>query len=115
VDEFGSTLALITLADVLKQLLGEIEDEFDNVKESSMPVETPLVLEGSINLRDLETEYRIALPRGRFQTLAGFVLDKLQQIPRPGKQFNHYGLKFTVLEMVGHRIAQVKIERSMTR
>jgi len=114
VDEFGSTLGLITLADVLEQLLGEIEDEFDSVKESSMALETPRVLEGSINLRDLETEYRIVLPRGRSQTLAGFVLEKLQQIPCPGKQFIHEGLKFTVLEMVGHRIAQVKIERSMT-
>ena len=113
VDEFGSTAGVITVEDVLEQLVGEIEDEFDipPATEPSMEEETTLVLDGSANIRDLESQYQIVLPRdGGFETLAGFVLARLQKIPAVGDRFEFEGRRFTVEEMEGNRIAKVKVE-----
>jgi CBS domain containing-hemolysin-like protein len=113
VDEFGSTAGVITVEDILEQLVGEIEDEFDIVPASQLSLEdeTSMVLEGAVSLRDLETQYQILLPRDAgFETLAGFVLARLQKIPRVGEGFVYEGHRFTVQEMEGHRIAKVRIE-----
>lgn len=113
VDEFGSTAGLITVEDILEQLVGEIEDEFDVViqhvahfGESKM-----LLLDGTMGLRDLESQYDLLLPRDAgFETLAGFLLSRLQKIPEVGDNCYYGGRRFTVEEMDGHRIARVRIE-----
>jgi putative hemolysin len=114
VDEFGSTAGVITVEDILEQLVGEIEDEFD-VPPPEQPVlegKLALLLEGSFGIRDLESQYELSLPRdGGFETLAGFVLARLQKIPRIGDSFDYEGHRFTVEEMEGHRIAKVQIEK----
>src|ERR1700747_2149656 len=113
VDEFGSTAGVITVEDVLEQLVGEIEDEFD-IPSAPQPVldeDTTLPLDGSLNIRDLESQYQLILPRDAgFETLAGFVLNRLQKIPRVGDSFDYEGRRYTVEEMEAHRIARVKIE-----
>jgi len=69
------------------------------------------VLEGSVGVRDLESQYQILLPRDAgFETLAGFVLARLQRIPRVGDSFDYEGRRFSVVAMEGHRIAKVKVE-----
>ena len=114
VDEFGSTAGVITVEDILEQLVGEIEDEFD-VPPPEQPVlegKLALFLEGSFGIRDLESQYQLSLPRdGGFETLAGFVLARLQRIPRVGDSFDYEGHRFTVEQMEGHRIAKVQIEK----
>ena len=71
-----------------------------------------VVLEGSVSIRDLESQYQLSLPRDAgFETLAGFVLARLQKIPRQGESFEYEGHRYTVQEMEGHRIAKVKIEK----
>lgn len=112
VDEFGSTTGLITTEDILEQLVGEIEDEFD---VASLPAHSAegklLVLEGTTGLRDLELQYDLLLPRDAgFETLAGFLLSRLQKIPAVGDSCYYGGRRFTVEEMDGHRIARVRIE-----
>ncbi len=110
VDEFGSTAGVVTVEDVLEQIVGEIEDEFD-VAPQPLPAGTTMELEGGVNIRDLETQYGLALPRDEgFETLAGFVLAQLQRIPVVGDHFDYGGRRFTVVEMDGLRIARVKIE-----
>jgi CBS domain containing-hemolysin-like protein len=114
VDEFGSTAGVITVEDILEQLVGEIEDEFDAAPPEQPVLEgkIALVLEGSFGIRDLESQYQLSLPRdGNFETLAGFVLARLQRIPRVGDSFEYDGHRFTVEEMEGHRIARVQIEK----
>ncbi|HMK23783.1 MAG TPA: hemolysin family protein [Terriglobales bacterium] len=113
VDEFGSTAGVITVEDVLEQLVGEIEDEFDipPATEPTLEEQTVLILDGSLNIRDLESQYQLVLPSDSgFETLAGFVLARLQKIPAPGDSFEFEGHRYTVEEMEGHRIAKVKIE-----
>jgi putative hemolysin len=70
------------------------------------------VLEGAVSIRDLETQHGLLLPRDAgFETLAGFVLARLQRIPYLGESFDYEGHRYTVEEMEGHRIARVKIEK----
>ena len=112
VDEFGSTAGLITVEDILEQLVGEIEDEFDvaAIEEAQAGSKT-LLLDGTVGLRDLESQYDLLLPRDAgFETLAGFLLSRLQKIPAIGDSCYYGGRKFTVEEMDGHRISRVRIE-----
>jgi CBS domain containing-hemolysin-like protein len=111
VDEFGSTAGVVTVEDVLEQIVGEIEDEFD-IAPKPLPPGTTMVLEGGVNIRDLETQYRLSLPRDQgFETLAGFVLAQMQRIPILGDNFEFDGRRYTVIEMDGLRVARVKIEQ----
>jgi putative hemolysin len=112
VDEFGSTAGLITVEDILEQLVGEIEDEFDVVAlDSEQAGSKSLLLEGTVGLRDLESQYDLLLPRDAgFETLAGFLLSRLQKIPAVGDSCYYGGRRFTVEEMDGHRISKVRVE-----
>jgi CBS domain containing-hemolysin-like protein len=112
VDEFGSTAGVISVEDVLEQLVGELEDEFDVA--SAPPVvdaNAPISLDGTMNIRDLESQYEVALPQDEgFETLAGFVLSRLQKMPTGGESFEYQGRRFVVERMDGHRVASVRIE-----
>jgi CBS domain containing-hemolysin-like protein len=113
VDEFGSTAGLITVEDILEQLVGEIEDEFDvpAPEAEQLGESKTLILEGTAGLRDLEAQYDLVLPRDAgFETLAGFMLSRLQKIPAAGDSCYYGGKKFLVEEMEGHRIAKVRVE-----
>jgi putative hemolysin len=114
VDEFGSTAGVVTVEDILEQLVGEIEDEFDVPPPEQQILEGKIavVLEGSVGLRDLESQYQLFLPRDAgFETLAGFVLARLQRVPGLGDSFDYDGHRFTVEEMEGRRIAKVRVEK----
>jgi putative hemolysin len=114
VDEFGSTAGVITVEDVLEQIVGEIEDEFDIAppQQALVEGEIAVILEGSVGIRDLESQYQLSLPRDSgFETLAGFILARLQRIPRQGETFEYEGHRYTVQEIEGHRIAKVRIEK----
>jgi putative hemolysin len=114
VDEFGSTAGVITVEDILEQLVGNIEDEFDLApNEPRFEDESVLSLEGSVNIRDLEAQYGLTLPRDAgFETLAGFVLARLQKIPNLHESFEYEGRRYTVEELEGHRIARVRVEKT---
>lgn len=115
VDEFGSTSGLVTVEDVLEQLVGEVEDEFDVAQRPAAPFTSgSVVLDGSSNIRDLEVQYEIELPREQgFETLAGFVMAQLGRIPKGGETFEYQNRRYTVLNMEGRRIARVKIESAL--
>ena len=111
VDEFGSTAGVVTVEDILEQLVGEIEDEFDISEPVFAPGDASMVLNGAVNIRDLESQYHINLPRDEgFETLAGFVLARLQRIPTLGDSFEYEGRRYTVVAMDGLRVDTVKIE-----
>ncbi len=113
VDEFGSTAGVISVEDVLEQLVGDLEDEFDVASTQPVVIDAnaPLVLDGAINIRDLETQYELKLPQDEgYETLAGFLLSRLQKMPAGGEAFDYEGRRFVVEKMEGHRIATVRIE-----
>jgi putative hemolysin len=115
VDEFGSILGLVTLEDLIEELIGEIHDEFD-VVEGPVLVGTgsdaAMIFDGAVGVRDLETQYNIMLPDDpAFTTLGGFVMAQLGFIPRGGECFDYGGYRFTVLEMDHRRVSRVKLQR----
>jgi putative hemolysin len=112
VDEFGSTAGVISVEDVIEQLVGELEDEFDIAPApATVDASASLSLDGSVNIRDLESQYDLKLPRDEgFETLAGFVLSRLQKVPHESEAFDYEGHRFIVEKMEGHRIASVRIE-----
>lgn len=112
VDEYGSTVGLVTAEDAIEQLTGELEDEFD---DPARPVLTTasgvLLLDGGANLRDLETQMQWSLPReGGVETLAGFLLMRLGHIPKSGESVDFEERRLTVVEMAGRRISKVRVE-----
>ena len=112
VDEFGTIVGMLTVEDVLEQLVGRIEDEHDE-KSQPLPVEADEAeLDGATRIRDLETEYGIEIPADDgFETLAGFLLFHLGEIPRAGATVEFDGRRYTVLEMERNRISRVRIEK----
>lgn len=112
VDEFGTITGLVTLEDVLEQIVGEIADEHDaRVQRPSLAAQE-VVVEGTIPIRDLAAMYGIELPsEAGFETLAGFLLFKLGYIPKQGESVDFDGRRFTILEMDRNRIAKVEIAR----
>src|ERR1035438_3645611 len=112
VDEYGSTVGLVTAEDAIEQLAGELEDEFDS---PALPVLTTasgaLLMDGGVNLRDLETQMQWILPReGGVETLAGFLLMRLGHIPKGGESVIYEGRRLTVVEMDGRRISTIRVE-----
>jgi CBS domain containing-hemolysin-like protein len=112
VDEYGSTSGLVTAEDAIEQLTGELEDEFDDPARPLITTATGvLLLDGGVNLRDLETQMQWRLPRdGGVETLAGFVLARLGHIPKVGENVDYEDRRYTVREMDGRRISKIRVE-----
>ena len=112
VDEFGTIVGMVTVEDVLEQIVGRIEDEHDE-KIAAPPADPgTLDLDGATRIRDLESEYGIEIANdGGFETVAGFVLLRRGDIPKAGEWVEFQGRRYTVLEMDRNRIARVRIEK----
>jgi CBS domain containing-hemolysin-like protein len=113
VDEFGTVTGLLTVEDALEQIVGEIEDEFDE-KLPAPPAEAGSVeLDGATTIRDLASIHGIELPANAgFETIAGYMLFRLGHIPKPGESVEFEGRQFIVIEMERNRIARVRIEKT---
>jgi CBS domain containing-hemolysin-like protein len=111
VDEFGTVTGLLTVEDVLEQIVGEIEDEFD--EKLPKPAQAgPVSLDGATSILDLASNYSIELPANAgFETVAGYMLFKLGHIPKLGESVDFEGRRFTVAGMERNRIATVRIEK----
>jgi CBS domain containing-hemolysin-like protein len=112
VDEYGSTVGLVTAEDAIEQLTGELDDEFDSPALPALATASgALLMDGGVNLRDLETQMQWSLPRdGGVETLAGFLLMRLGHIPQAGESVTYEGRRITVVEMEGRRIGKVRVE-----
>jgi CBS domain containing-hemolysin-like protein len=112
VDEYGSTVGLVTAEDAIEQLTGELEDEFDSPALPALTTASgALLMDGGVNLRDLETQMQWSLPReGGVETLAGFLLVRLGHIPKEGESVTYEARRLTVVEMDGRRIAKIRVE-----
>ena len=111
VDEFGTIAGLLTVEDVLEQVVGKIEDEHDEKIERAAET-ADIELDGTTRILDLESEYGIEISvDGGFETLAGFLLYRLGEIPHVGQSVDDGGRRYTVLEMDRNRIARVRVER----
>ena len=111
VDEYGGTAGIVTIEDLLEEILGEIADEHDPVESDQTTPQSGSGREvsGLMNRHDLEEEFGLVLPDGHFETLGGFVISLLGRVPQPGDRVSYNGWDFEVLEMDGRRIDSVSI------
>lgn len=113
VDEYGGTAGIVTLEDVLEELVGDIEDEFDPVARQVRRVGPGRSLVGAgLRVDRVEELLGEALPEGDYETVAGFVLDRLGHIPEPGEAVRYGGLELLVTRVEGMRITEVAVTRS---
>jgi CBS domain containing-hemolysin-like protein len=118
VDEYGGTAGLITLEDILEELVGEIQDEFDEEEETIRRINDDSVLCSSrIRLDDLNEALGLGLPEEHADTLGGFLYVTIGRVPRTGETLRHNGLVFKVESVVRQRIDKVIISglRSLER
>jgi putative hemolysin len=113
VDEHGSVSGLVTLEDLIEEIVGEIQDEYDweeraveRLRDGSM------VVDGTASAAELRAQYDLPLPEsGEFATIAGFMLEKLGSMPRGGEVVAIDGWRFTVVDVERNRISKVKVEK----
>ena len=112
VDEFGTIVGMLTVKDVLEQVVGRIEGEHEERPEPRLQEANEIELDGATRIRDLESEFGLEIPENAgFETLAGFLLYRLGEIPHAGESVEYEGRRYTVLAMDRNRIARVKIEK----
>ncbi|MGD9795155.1 MAG: hemolysin family protein [Acidimicrobiia bacterium] len=111
VDEFGSTAGIVTLEDVLEELVGEIDDEYDEPPRFTRLARGAIALDGTARADDVEEACGLIIPDGEYETLAGFVLTLLEHIPVVGEIAHFADWELEVLEMDRHRIARVVVRR----
>ncbi len=115
VDEYGSTVGLVSLEDIIEELLGEIVDEDDFEEPEIIKVgQDKYIVASMISVEDLNEAIEIALPEGTWDTLGGFVLDELGHIPDKGETIEFAGVKVTVDKVEGTRIAKLLVEKLKT-
>ena len=111
VDEYGGTDGIVTLEDLIEEVIGEIYDEYDEdvADGGDERPDGPQEVDGLLNLDDFREVTGLQLPDGPYETLAGFVQTELGRIPDVGDELEALGHRFTVVEMDGRRIARVRV------
>ncbi len=108
-DEYGGTAGIVTMEDLLEEIVGDIEDEYDAADAARLttPPEGIHLLSGLLHRGEVADACGFEMPEGHFETLAGFLLDRLDRIPEGGEHVSYDGWEFKVVEMDGRRISQV--------
>jgi putative hemolysin len=111
VDEYGTMAGIVTLEDLLEEIVGEIEDEFDLPDESVERVDDRTIrIGGTFPIDDFNDQFKVELPIEDYHTVAGFVFGLLGRAAAAGDEVEHDGLRFRVLEVEGSRIEKLQVE-----
>jgi CBS domain containing-hemolysin-like protein len=110
VDEYGGVSGIVCMEDIIEEIVGDIQDEFDNEREDILQIGDGVYLcDARVNLDDLAEELHIVLPTDDFDTLGGFVFDLFGKIPVKYEKASYDGHDFIIQDMEGHKINTVKI------
>ncbi len=110
-DEFGGTAGIVTLEDLVEQVIGDINDEYDVATRTAIETDGVLELAGSLSLRDVRREYLLPIPDGDWRTIGGYAFARLGRLPRIGDRAPYPGGELEVVAMDGRRVAAVRVHR----
>lgn len=113
-DEYGGTAGIITMEDLVEEVVGDIADEYDAAAREALETDGVLELAGSLSLIDVRSDYRVMVPEGDWTTLGGYVFNALGRLPRVGDRVSIPGCELEVVAMDGRRVAAVRVNRVPT-
>ncbi|MGH3911622.1 MAG: hemolysin family protein, partial [Pseudonocardiaceae bacterium] len=114
VDEYGGTAGIVTLEDVVEEIVGDVRDEHDRMEVPQVRQlgEQTWLVSGLLRADELADATRFVMPEGDYETVAGLVLARLGRIPDVGDEIEANGWRLTVMRMEGHRIAELRLTRT---
>ena len=111
-DEYGGTAGIVTMEDLVEELIGDIQDEYDVERPAEEQAAFGVtVVDGLLNLEDFEDDTGVELPEGPYETVAGFLIARLGRVPLLGDTITEVGHSFEVVELDGRRVARVRVTR----
>ena len=110
VDEYGALMGIVTLEDIIEEIVGDIEDEHDiKIKGAKKSKDGKYTISGNVTIRDINREFGWNLPDKDASTLAGLIFHEIKTIPEPGKIFSFYGFRFEILNIKKNHIELVRV------
>jgi len=111
VDEYGGAEGIVTIEDILEEVVGELEDEYDHIQaQHKVLKDGTIVVRGQMEIKEINERFGLALPEGDYETISGFIIAALRKIPRPGEFLDTPGAVLTV-SRASHRMIQEVIIR----
>jgi CBS domain containing-hemolysin-like protein len=111
-DEYGGTAGIVTMEDLIEEVIGDINDEYDQREREAFEFNGMLELAGSLSLVDVRSDYHVAIPDGDWTTLGGYVFSTIGRLPRIGDRAPFPGGELEVVAMDGRRVAAVRVHRA---
>jgi putative hemolysin len=110
-DEYGGTAGIITMEDLIEEVIGDIGDEYDMAARSAIEANGVLELDGTMSLIDVRSDHRVQIPEGDWTTLGGYAFARLGRLPKMGDRVPVPGGELEVIAMDGRRIAALRVHR----
>ncbi len=111
IDEYGGTAGIITIEDLVEEVMGDITDEYDLASRTSLEMNGVLELAGTLSLMDARSDYHLEVPEGDWSTLGGYVFARLGHLPRVGDRVRIRNAGLEVVAMDGRRVAALRVLR----
>jgi CBS domain containing-hemolysin-like protein len=112
IDEFGGTAGLVTIEDLIEEIVGEIVDEYDEEEPMIVEIDGAWLVDARLDVDDLAEVVGVELPSDEWDTVGGLVLELAGRVPEEGETFDHDGLVFTAYSVQGRRVAKVRVSRT---
>jgi CBS domain containing-hemolysin-like protein len=110
-DEYGGTAGIITVEDLVEEVMGDITDEYDMASRTALEMNGVLELAGTLSLIDARSDYRLDIPEGDWTTIGGYVFSQLGRLPKVGDRVQTPDGELEVVAMDGRRVAALRVHR----